>query len=59
MSDKLPEAIAEKHRVGEVDGMDAVRRYAATTDWGSGDLMPNSTKQFRAQFHKQALVHWS
>ncbi len=57
--DEPPEAVAARFRAGEIDAMDAVRRYAVILDWGSGALLPKSTEQFRAQFRKRSLSHWS
>ena len=35
---------------GEIDSMDAVRRDMVILDWGTGELMPKSTIQFRESF---------
>ena len=53
-----PEQVALKFRAGEIDAMDAVRRYAVILDWGSGELLPNSTAQFREQFQKRSAAYW-
>jgi N-methylhydantoinase B len=50
--------VAAKYRAGELDALDAVRRYAVILDWGSGELMANSTVQFREQFRIRSLGHW-
>ena len=57
--DEAPEAVAAKYRAGEIDALDAVRRYAVILDWGSGEPLPRSTAQFREQFRKRSLSHWS
>jgi N-methylhydantoinase B len=57
--DEPPETVAAKFRAGEIDAMDAVRRYAVILDWGSGELLPKSTEQFREQFRKRSLAHWT
>lgn len=43
---------------GEIDQMDAVRRYAVILDWGTGELMPQSTVQFRESFERRSVAHW-
>jgi N-methylhydantoinase B len=53
-----PESVAARYRAGEIDALDAVRRYAVILDWGSGELMANSTVQFREQFRIRSLGHW-
>ncbi len=56
--EEAPETVAERYRKGEVDVLDAVRRYAVILDWGSGELMPTSTAQFREQIRTRSLAHW-
>lgn len=53
-----PEVVAARFRAGEIDAMDAVRRYAVILDWGSGELLPKSTAQFREQFEKRSAAYW-
>jgi N-methylhydantoinase B len=40
------------------NALDVVRRYAAILDWGSGELLPRSTEQFREQFAKRSVADW-
>jgi N-methylhydantoinase B len=54
-----PELVARKYRAGEIDALDAVRRYAVILDWGSGELLPKSTAQFREQFEKRSAAFWT
>ncbi|MEX3314177.1 hydantoinase B/oxoprolinase family protein [Sulfitobacter sp. PS-8MA] len=54
-----PEKVAQMYQNGEIDEMDAVRRYAVILDWGTGELMPKSTAQFRESFEKRSLAHWT
>jgi N-methylhydantoinase B len=58
-AEEEPEAVAAKYRTGEIDALDAVRRYAVILDWGSGELLPKSTAQFREQFRIRSLDHWA
>jgi N-methylhydantoinase B len=53
-----PAAVAERFRAGEIDTFDMVRRYAVIVDWGSGELLPKTTTQFRAMFQKRSAAHW-
>ena len=57
--DEAPETVAAQYRAGEIDALDAVRRYAVILDWGSGEPLPRSTAQFREQFRERSLSHWS
>ncbi|MGB0905388.1 MAG: hydantoinase B/oxoprolinase family protein, partial [Mangrovicoccus sp.] len=54
-----PEVVAEKFRSGEIDALDAVRRYAVILDWETGDCLPNTTQQFRESFNRRSTSHWS
>lgn len=54
-----PEKVAKMYQDGEINEMDAVRRYAVILDWGTGELMPKSTGQFRESFEKRSVAHWT
>ncbi|SHM32843.1 N-methylhydantoinase B [Roseovarius litoreus] len=54
-----PEIVSRMYQNGEIDEMDAVRRYAVILDWGTGEIMENSTRQFRESFEKRSVAHWS
>jgi N-methylhydantoinase B len=53
-----PEIVASMFREGEINQLDAVRRYAVILDWGTGELMPKSTEQFREAFYRRSASHW-
>jgi N-methylhydantoinase B len=57
--DEEPEAVAELYRAGEIDMLDAVRRYGVILDWGTGELLPNSTATFRSMLQKRTAAAWS
>ena len=54
-----PEDVSRMYREGEINEMDAVRQYAVILDWGSGELMPKSTQQFRESFERRSVAHWT
>ena len=54
-----PEDVSRMYREGEINEMDAVRQYAVILDWGSGELMPKSTQQFRDSFERRSVAHWT
>jgi N-methylhydantoinase B len=56
---EAPESVAARFRSGEIDALDAVRRYAVILDWGTGELLPKSTEQFRELFTKRSANHWT
>ena len=53
-----PEEIARRYREGDLDVLDLVRQYAVIVDWGSGELLPNTTQQFRAMVERRAASKW-
>ena len=38
-----PETVARRYRKGELDEFDLVRRYGVIVNWGSGELLPETT----------------
>ena len=53
-----PESIAERYRAGELDQLDLIRRYGVILDWGTGELLPRTTEQFRAMLQRRMVPHW-
>lgn len=53
-----PEAVAKLYREGKVDQLDLVRRYGVILDWATGELAPNSTREFREMVEKRSAAHW-
>jgi N-methylhydantoinase B len=58
-SEEDPVAVAARYRAGELDTLDVVRRHAVILDWGSGELLPKSTAQFRDMFRRRSSAHWA
>jgi N-methylhydantoinase B len=55
---EAPEHVAAKFRAGALSVLDVVRHYAVILDWGTGDVLETSTRQFREMFHKRTSAHW-
>jgi len=53
-----PVAVAEKYRAGEVDMLDVIRRHGVILDWGTGELFPETTAEFRKSMTKRSSSHW-
>lgn len=53
-----PEEVSSLYKSGAIDSLDAVRRYAVILDWDSGEVLPNSTRQFREMFEKRTSSQW-
>lgn len=53
-----PEDIARQYRDGTLDALDLVRHYGVIVRWGTGELLPKTTQQFRAMLHRRMTPHW-
>ena len=54
-----PESVAKRFRDGDIDDLDVVRRHGVICDWGTGELLPNSTRQFREAMQRRSAAHWA
>ena len=54
-----PEQVARRYREGELNQLDLVRRYGVIVDWGSGELLPKTTAQFREMMQRRSASHWN
>lgn len=54
-----PEDVAALYRKGDIDSLDAVRRYATILDWETGTLLEKTTQQFRESFERRTVSHWA
>lgn len=52
------EEVAARYRSGELDALDLIRQYGVIVDWGSGELLPNTTATFREMLGSRAVAHW-
>jgi N-methylhydantoinase B len=53
-----PEQVAARFRAGEIDVMDALRRYGVILNWGTGELYPKTTADFRAAMKRRSAAFW-
>ena len=53
------EAVAKRFRSGELDTLDLVRHYGVVLDWGTGELLPRSTEQYRDVLRRRSAACWS
>lgn len=54
-----PEIVAERFRGGAIDVLDVIRQHAVILDWGTGTLLPESTRQFREMFERRSVAMWA
>jgi N-methylhydantoinase B len=53
-----PVTVAEGYRTGEIDMLDVIRRHGVILDWGTGELFPTTTDQYRALMARRSAQHW-
>ena len=51
--------VAAGFRAGKINLYDVIRRYGVICDWGTGEVLPESTRQFRAMMVKRSAAHWA
>jgi len=54
-----PESVAARYREGALDQLDVIRRHGVILDWGTGELFPKTTEQFRAMLNRRMTPHWA
>lgn len=54
-----PEDVARRYGQGELSMLDLVRQYGVIVDWGTGELLPKTTGQYRDMLKKRMSSHWS
>ena len=54
-----PAEVSRMFKAGEIDAMDCCRRYAVLLDWETGEVLPNSTQQFREMFNIRSAAYWN
>ena len=54
-----PEDVAKQYRGGELNVLDVIRRYGVVLDWGTGELLEKSTRQYRDSLAKRSSSYWT
>ncbi|WP_237232996.1 hydantoinase B/oxoprolinase family protein [Rothia nasisuis] len=52
------ESVAERYRSGDLTMLDVIRRYGVILDWGTGELLAESTRQHREQMVRRSQQGW-
>src|SRR5690606_7207233 len=52
------EASGVRYRAREAKEMECIRQYGVILQWGSGELLPKTTEQFRAMLKRRAVPYW-
>ncbi len=50
--------VARRFRAGELDALDLVRQYGVIVDWGTGELLPRTTDEFRRMMNRRSVPYW-
>jgi N-methylhydantoinase B len=54
-----PALVSQRYRAGELDLLDVIRRHGVILDWGTGELFPQTTAQFRASMQRRSASNWA
>lgn len=54
-----PAKVAQRYRKGNIDMLDVLRRHGVILDWGTGELLENSTRQYRETLERRSVAHWA
>ncbi|WP_315918288.1 hydantoinase B/oxoprolinase family protein [Mesorhizobium sp. SP-1A] len=57
--DEDAEQIAARYRAKELDMFDLIRQYGVIVDWGSGELLANTTAAFREMLKRRTVPYWT
>jgi N-methylhydantoinase B len=53
-----PENVKGKLLAGEIDELDVLRRHGVIMDWGTKEVLPKTTRQFREMMEKRTVAYW-
>ncbi|RXT07126.1 hydantoinase B/oxoprolinase family protein [Ammoniphilus sp. CFH 90114] len=53
------EEVQDLYNQGMIDRLDLIRRYGVILDDQTGEILPNSTKQYRETLYKRTLKYWN
>ena len=57
-STRTPRTWRARFRDGDLDVLDLVRHYGVILDWGSGEVLPRTTKQYRELLQRRSASAW-
>ena len=57
--DADPAEVARRYRDSDITVHDVVRQYGVVLDWGTGELLEKSTRQFRDSMRTRSASHWN
>jgi len=53
------EKVAARYRKKELTALDLIRQYGVIVDWGSGQLLEKTTRQFRDMLKRRTVPYWA
>lgn len=56
--DEDAEAVAARYREGKLGMLDVIRRHGVILHWGTGELLENSTTEYRQLMQRRSAAHW-
>ncbi|WP_433875003.1 hydantoinase B/oxoprolinase family protein [Sinomonas atrocyanea] len=53
------DGVAARYRSGELPMLDVIRRHGVILDWGTGELFPDTTAQYRELMRRRSAASWT
>lgn len=54
-----PQDVVDRYHDGELDRLDLIRRYGVILDWATGELLEETTMEFREMLQQRAVSEWT
>ncbi|SDP60183.1 hydantoinase B/oxoprolinase family protein [Desulforhopalus singaporensis] len=55
---KDPMEVKKSLALGEIDLLDVIRRHGVIMDWGTGEVLVETTRQFREMLEQKTIAFW-
>jgi N-methylhydantoinase B len=53
-----PKVVAQKYAANEIEMLDVFRQYGVILDWGTKELLPKTTEEYRKMLQERTVAYW-
>ena len=54
-----PNIVQKKYIMGEIDMLDVIRRYGVILDWGTNEVLWETTREYREMLNTRTVKYWN
>jgi len=54
-----PNIVQKKYIMGEIDLLDVIRRYGVILDWGTNEVLWETTREYREMLNTRTIKYWN